>query len=552
MKHFLKLFSVFTLMLSMGLVACTEGGDEENEPGGSKPGGIYGTLGGNLITIGSTKDVTYTSCVLLGTVDFPKITSDHKYGIVFMEALQNPDFDYGSKLQVDGHSDRTDKEPYECIKREITNSAADGKFEKQLINLKPATRYYYRAYVLIGQNVNYSSVEYFTTKDPTSEITLATYDASDVYAVAATFNGACAVGNLQDINEDQEYGFIYSTDPKLSTADKLTYEWWREWNNNHFETDDEIERPEEITTNINLNGRINCKLEHTMPGITYYYRSFFKWNDKYFYSPEVKSVTTNGSDKITVGTGAADEVTARSATFHATVPFSLIGLPEVEGGFMISKKYSNASEFNMEEAEPWNNRHNEAPADVYYVELGVNKVDFSYAIKGLSPETTYYVCAYICLGEYDDKDYYIYGPIQSFTTGKADESIEETGINIYSTGNYPWIKDIDEEDGAEYWVSGNYHVNNSNSELTMEVTHNAGQTLSFYLAVSSEEECDYVSVYVGDDNKPKCSLSGAYNSQFFNYTFEDSGTTIVRVVYQKDESVNGNDDSALVAEVQLN
>lgn len=72
MKHFLKLFSVFTLMLSMGFVACTEGGDEENEPGGSKPGGIYGTLGGNLITIGSTKDVTYTSCVLLGTVDFPK------------------------------------------------------------------------------------------------------------------------------------------------------------------------------------------------------------------------------------------------------------------------------------------------------------------------------------------------------------------------------------------------------------------------------------------------------------------------------------------------
>lgn len=480
-----------------------------------------------------------------------KITSDHTYGIVYLEALQNPDFDYGNKLQVDGHSDRNDKEDYTCITKQITNSAADGKFEKQLVGLKPATRYYYRAYVRIGNNFNYSSVEYFTTTDPSPEITLGTFDPTDIYAVAGKFNGVCKVGKLQDINEDQEYGFIYSTAPQLSTADKLTYEYYEQWKNNHYETEDEFEGPEEITTTTNLDGRINCELKNVMPGTTYYYRTFFKWNEKYFYSPEVKTMTTYGSDKITVGTGAADEITARSATFHATVPFSIIGLPEVEGGFMISKKYSNASEFNMEEAEPWLYRNNYAPADVYYVEFGVDNRDFSYSISGLSPETTYYVCAYICLGEYDGNDYYIYGPIQSFTTEKADESIEEDGINIYSNGNYPWTRQFDEEDGIEYWESGNQGVANSDSELTIEVAHNAGQMLSFYLEVSSEQKYDYVSVFVGDAEQPICKLSGEDETEF-SYTFEYSGKTTVRVVYHKDFGGDGGDDSAIVSEVQLN
>ncbi len=104
--------------------------------------------------MGKTRNVTYTSAILLGTVDFPKITSDHTYGIVFMPAMTTPNFDYEGKLLLNGRSDKYDKEEYVCTSKQINSSATDGKFEKELVHLMPATTYYYRAYVAIGQNVN--------------------------------------------------------------------------------------------------------------------------------------------------------------------------------------------------------------------------------------------------------------------------------------------------------------------------------------------------------------------------------------------------------------
>ena len=59
-----------------------------------------------------------------------------------------------------------------------------------------------------------------------------------------------------------------------------------------------------MTTKENLNGRISCEINRLKPGVTYYYRTFFSWNGKYFYSPEVKSFKAKGADdkiyKITI------------------------------------------------------------------------------------------------------------------------------------------------------------------------------------------------------------------------------------------------------------
>ena len=79
MKKFSSLMLIFAC-LSVICGACDKKSEPENGGGSSGEGG-YGNLNGNLITIGSSRDVTYTSCVLLGTVDFPKITGDHSYGI---------------------------------------------------------------------------------------------------------------------------------------------------------------------------------------------------------------------------------------------------------------------------------------------------------------------------------------------------------------------------------------------------------------------------------------------------------------------------------------
>lgn len=410
MKFWLKSVMAFMAAFSIMLVSCSEdvpssgsgdGSGEEQGGESSNTTGGYGDLGNNLITIGSTRDVTYTSCVLLGTVDFPKITSDHSYGVVFMEALMNPDFDYDIKLAVGGHSGKNDKEEYDCITAQVTSSASDGRFEKQLVELKPDTRYYYRAYVRIGENVNYSNVEYFTTKNPTPEINMSTGSASDIFAVAATMNGTVNIGYLKDVNEDQHHGFVFTTDPKLNDPEKLTYEYYKQWLINHYETEDPVLEPMQVETTENMNGKISIEVSHLVPGTTYYYRSFFSWNGKYFYSPDVKSVTTLGLTDISVGTDKASGITQNSATLNATVPFSNIGLDVVKAGFMISKKYSIASEFNREEAQPWGDSRYYSDADVFYVEKNITTKDYSMDITELEPETTYYVCGYICLGNYN-------------------------------------------------------------------------------------------------------------------------------------------------------
>lgn len=539
------LLFLFTLMCGVSLITSCSKDDDGPDDGGNKGDNNYGQLGNNLITIGSARDVTYTTCVLLGTVDFPKITSDHTYGIVYLEAVDATDFDYDTKLIDGGHSDKTDKIQYSCISVQITNSAADGKFEKQLINLKPATVYYYRAYVRIGQNVNYSKIETLTTKDPMPEITMTTLDASDIYAVKGTMNGGVNVGNLMDVNENQKYGFIYSSAPQLNTAEKLTYEYYEKWMQNHFETDDEIEKPNEVITQTNMNGKITSVVKDLTIGTTYYYRTFFSWNGKYFYSPEVKTLTTLGLNEITVGTNRPDDVTYNSATLSATIPFSKIGYDDVDCGFVISKVYSNGSELKADGAPSWDERDYYPNADVYEILTTTEGKDFKVNITGLEAQTTYYVCAYIVLDEQvsvdgEDKDLYIYGPVQSFTTEKVPDDLNN--IEITSTGLYPWT-----ENGSGVWTSGNKGIGNSSSVLQLTVTHQAGETLVFNYSVSSEANYD------------KLSIGNGYNSRVFfgeesgefSWPFSTSGTTTIAITYSKDGSGNNGKDEATISNIRL-
>lgn len=539
MKNFFKLLPAIFLSLAVGVTGCSKDDepDDGNIPDDKTDSGTYGKLDGNLITTGGTRDVTYTSSVILGTVDFLKITGDHTYGIVYMEALKTADFDYDGKLVYGGHNGKTEDEEYECEHQQITSSTLDGKFEKQLVGLRPATVYYYRAYVRIGQNVNYSKVESFTTQDPSPEITLSTGAASDIYAVSATTSGVCNVGKLQDVNEKQEYGFIYSDAPQLNTPEKLSYDYYEQWLLNHFETEDEIERPKVVTTKENLNGRISCEINRLKPGVTYYYRTFFSWNGKYFYSPEVKSFKAKGADEITVGTGRPTDVTSNSARLNATLPFSSIGLSSVTGGFMISKVFSNSSEFDMNTAAPWSERE-DSDADVFFVEKEISDKDFDFEITGLEAETTYYVRSYISLGVYDEEEMYIYGSMQSFTTEKKNSEVV-----TYSDGAYPWI-----QTSSDTWMSGNKGEGNTESTLTIKFEHEAGQMLSFDLEVSSESGYDGVVISV--NGAASSLISGEQNlKRMFNCKADGSST--ITVTYRKDGSGSYGEDCAIVRNIRL-
>lgn len=535
------------LIVAIGFSSCSS-----DEPEGAYGNGDYGNLNGNLITIGATRDVTYTDVVLLGSVDFPKLTSDHSFGIVYMEALRNPDFDYEEKLVYGGQSGKNDKEKYECSSVPVNSSSVDGKFEKQLVNLMPATTYYYRAYVKIGNILNYSQVKSVTTKDPSPEITLATLDATEICAVKATMKGGVNIGNLQDVNEDQEYGFIYTDEPKMNTAETLTYEFYEQWQENHFDTEDDICEPEQITTNENLNGRISCTGDEFIPGKIYYYRTFFSWNGKYFYSPEIKSFKTLGAGSITVNTDAVTEVSENSATLNGSFPISLTGREHVKAGFLISTKYSYSSEFKVADAKDWYNK-SQHPSDIYYIQTTSSEKDYSIYISGLDPETNYYVVGYIYIGpnqtwdpvrDYDEEDdsaYIIYGKVQRFKTDKLP--VNET-LQVSSTGTYRWTQ-ISE--GT--WQSGNAGVNSSSSTLTISFTPRNGEKLCFDLDVSSESTYD--KVVVSGAGWSSEAFSGSIQTRFESPVYNSAKPTSVTITYTKDGSQSSGRDNAIVSNIVL-
>lgn len=323
---------------------------------------------------------------------------------------------------------------------------------------------------------------------------------------------------------------------QLNDAEKLTYEYYKAWQLNHFETEDDFEGPREVTTTSNLNGRINCKVAGLIPGTVYYYRTFFKWNGKYFYSPEVKTLKTNGTDVITVGTNPVDEITDDSARLSATVPFEAIGLEVVDAGFMISKKYSNASEFNLKNAVPWGERYQNPDADIYFVETRCIDKNFEMFISGLEPETRYYVCGYLDLTDYlnleEGETVEINGSIQQFVTEKIAQ------FRIEGEGDYPWIELAD-----GLYASGNQGVSGSESKMVVTVIPNVGNYLCFDLKVSSESGYDQLYIRTGSR---QLTYSGERQEKV-RWRLNSNKETVVEFIYSKDGGTNVGEDRATVS-----
>lgn len=430
MKRFKYILSAFLACALLTIApSCKNEPDNpggQNTPDGSMSGdGDYGELGTNMVATGGTRAVSYTQGILLGTVDFSKLGDTHTFGVVYMEAVPVTDvskpFDYNLYL-VDNGKD---------VEMAQVNTTADGKFEKQLINLMPGTTYYYRSYIKIGSTYNYAEVKSFSTLDPSSEINLITGDPEDICALSSVLVGRASIGNvnngLDQIEiKDQRYGFLVSDDASIGTPETLTMEYWENWDNTHFDTQKKPDQPVPVFSLDNINTLLQQNVEGLIPGTTYYYRTIFVWNKRFFYSPTVKSFTTLGPATFTVGTLTPEDIEAKSATLKGHIPFDKIGTQSgVPGGFMISKKYSNRGEFVMtDKMDTW-----PSSDDISKIETEVEDVDFYAHITRLEPNTTYYVCAYVQLGHEKDtvdkygnvvkgKPIYLYGDVVSFTTPK--------------------------------------------------------------------------------------------------------------------------------------
>lgn len=523
--------------------------------GGSMSGdGDYGKLGDNMVATGGTRAVSYTQGILLGTVDFSKLGDTHTFGVVYMEGVEEKEgqkpYDYNLYLVYNGDD----------VEEAQVNTTADGKFEKQLVDLMPGTTYYYRSYIKIGSTYNYAEVRSFSTLDPSSQINLVTGDPTEVCALSTMLVGRASIGNvnngLDQIEiKDQEYGFIYSDDVALGTAETLTMEYWENWDNTHFDTQLKPDEPKEVLTDQNANTVLQQLATELVPGTTYYYRTVFVWNGKYFYSPEVKTFTTLGPSSLTVGTLKPEEVGETSAMLKGHVPFEKIGVQSVNGGFMISKKYTNKSEFVMYESmSMW-----PSSSDISYVSCLVSEVDFITMISHLEPNTEYHVCAFVELGKEKDttdkydqivkgKPIYLYGDVITFKTleHKAD-------INIESTYSFPWKENTQT---GEY-LSTNDSQRNSSSALFIQVRPEVTGTLNFDWTVDSERDGDFMNIYVVPGIKSTVPSSTYLEDQRsgkesgkFSYKCNSVENFTVVVQYKKDSQNDSGRDRVVVSNIR--
>jgi len=545
-----KIKYLVTSLLACAMV-CMAPSCSKDDPdgGGSMSGdGDYGKLGDNMVATGGTRAVSYTQAVLLGTVDFLKLDT-HTFGVVYMEGVDEQDgqkpFDYNLYLRYNEDG----------VEEAEVKTTVEGKFEKLLVGLMPGTTYYYRSYVKIGDKCNYSDVKSFTTLDPSPQINLVTADAEEVCALSTVMVGRASIGNvnngLDQIEiKNQEFGFIYSDNVAISTSETLTMEYWENWDNTHFDTEIKPDAPKFILTTDNMNSVLRKLADDLIPGTTYYYRTVFYWNGRFFYSPEVKSFTTLGVGSLPVGTLKAEDVTSTSATLKGHVAFEKIGAQEVYGGFMISKYYSHQSEFVMTDyMDSWPSYN-----AVSYVECDVTDVDFVKPIRGLEPDTQYYVCAYIYLGREKEtvdkygetvpgKKIYVYGDVMSFKTEKYGTSTGDANIEINRPSPYRWT----ENNGV--YTSGNAGVNNSDSTLEIRVTPSNYGTFSFDWTVSSESGCDKLQISVNGTTEGEYS---GYDSGTFTKTMYAGSEYVVRVTYTKDGSASNGSDCATVSNIQFN
>ena len=290
-----------------------------------------------------------------------------------------------------------------------------------IIELDANTTYYYRAYAYVNDEFKYGEVRSFTT-EAKAEISVITGNATDIIGTSVTLNGT-VVG----ANESVTCGFVYGISSDLSTP---------------------VNGGREYTSS---SGDYSLTVPVYDPNTTYYYCAFVITDGECKYG----EVCTFTSD-IFVMTLGADKITENSA--HLSGDVSGVDNDNLTCGFL----YGMSSELSLLERRVEDN---------YSLH---NSMTYFLVVSDLTPNTTYYYCAYTVIdGEYK------YGEIRSFTTQQvANEPVE--GINVY-TVNGVSFKMIEVEGGTFTMGSSD---SDSNADSDEKPAHQV--TLSSYYIGETE------------------------------------------------------------------
>ena len=136
---------------------------------------------------------------------------------------------------------------------------------------------------------------------------------------------------------------------------------------------------------------------------------------------------------------------------------------------------------------------------------------------------------------------------------KADfETGDLSQADFTTTSSYPWTVVANNHSGAYCAKSGNGRVNNSTSDMVLEVTLANDATLTFSAKVSSE--ATYDKAYFSINGTPQSNLNGiSGNGNWIDYTYSlTAGTHTLRWYYTKDDSDYYNDDCFYVDDIVVN
>ena len=245
------------------------------------------------------------------------------------------------------------------------STTSKGSYSINLESLKENTTYYYRAYIVVNKEYRYGDIRSFTTSQtsqPSQSVSVTTDAASDITNKSASLNGT-----LEGSTSSVACGFIYGKTTTLSSTSGT-----------------------KVSTSSS--GAYSILVSGLEDNTTYYYRAYALINGQYIYGT-VRSFTTKR--EITITTNEASDITSHGAVLSGTI---------------------NNAEQSMDCGIIYGTSNNLSSTSGTKLST-TSQGTFSFNLADLTPNTTYYYCAYaIVEGEYK------YGEILSFNTEQEDKT----------------------------------------------------------------------------------------------------------------------------------
>ncbi len=138
--------------------------------------------------------------------------------------------------------------------------------------------------------------------------------------------------------------------------------------------------------------------------------------------------------------------------------------------------------------------------------------------------------------------------VRDYPTVSEAANASGSNIGFNTSGTYPWV--VEFKDGRACVKSTNQGVASSSSVITTEaMALEAGDKLLFTWSVSSEGNYDKLKFFA--NNTEVSNIHGSVGWTNFEYTVPSTGTYTFKWSYDKDVSVNSNDDTAWLDDVRL-